>query len=99
MLGGARAQAPNAAAAGSRAGWSRRGRAAHCSPSPSLGLHTRSPAAASPWLGPEARTKRLSGGSAGARFYLQLEPQASRWFAGASRVPRTACARSTYSTQ
>lgn len=26
------------------------------------------------------------------------EPQAPRWFAGASRVPRTACARSTYST-
>lgn len=49
LLGGARAQAPNAAAAGSRAGWSSRGRAAHCSPSPSpsLGLHTRRPAAAS----------------------------------------------------
>ena len=57
MLGGARAQAPSAAAAGSRAGWSRRGRAAHCSPSPSLGLHTRSPAAASPWLGPEGKDK------------------------------------------
>ena len=57
LLGGARARAPNAAAAGSRAGWSSRGRAAHCSPSPSLGLHTRSPAAASPWLGPEGKDK------------------------------------------
>ena len=57
LLGGARARAPNAAAAGSRAGWSSRGRAAHCSPSPSLGLHTRSPAAASPWLGPEDKDK------------------------------------------
>ena len=44
-----------------RAGWSRRGRAAHCSPSPSLGLHTRSPAAASPWLGPEGKDKEAAG--------------------------------------
>ena len=46
---------------GRRAGWSSRGRTAHCSPSPSpspsLGLHTRSPAAASPWLGPEGKDK------------------------------------------
>ena len=44
---------------GRRAGWSSRGRAAHGSPSPSpsLGLHTRSPAAASPWLDPEGKDK------------------------------------------
>lgn len=43
---------------------------------------------------PEARTKRLSRRLRPSHVYLRLrEPQAPRWFAGASRVPRTACVR------
>lgn len=50
----------------------------------------------------QAQTRGQRGcrrGSAGARFTCTCrEPQAAIWFAGASRVPRTACARSTCST-
>lgn len=68
MLGGARA--PAAAAAGSGASPSRRGRAAHCyrSPGPPTGVRT----VASPWPGPETRTKRLSGRVPRSQIYLQL---------------------------
>lgn len=95
VLGGARA--PAAAVAGSRASRSHRGRAAHCYPSPGP------PPVPAPLPGlcqaPKAKTKRLCGSVRGSQIYLQCrEPQASRWFAGASRVPRTAFAHSTCST-
>lgn len=73
-LGGARAPTLSsaAAAAGSRAGRNRRGRDARCSHCPSPGLPTASPLLRRLGQAPKARTKRLPGGSAGARLYLQL---------------------------
>lgn len=94
VLGGARA--PAAAAAGSRAGRSRPGRAAHSSPAPGPPAGVRAALPARP--GPGGQDKEAVR-RARARFTCRgRAPQAPRWFAEASRVPRTACAHSTCST-